>query len=1082
MANRANPNSAIAYLSVLLIILLSSVAYAVFSDSLMISGTASAKGTFDLEFQNATVVLAETEGIDEINTTAVISDDKNTLTVNVADISYPGAGATFSVDIANVGTIPAKVKSVIQTNIKGSGLAKITGLEQIGIDRPSIEAKEKYNLKFRVEWDPEITDEEYINNLLATEGDTVSFKLEIEYEQKTELFDGKASHDDVEQERPPILSGNPNPTYDVPTNLTGLIGQTLSEVRLPKGFSWNDPGNTVLTTLGMNIFEATYTPDDTENYAIVNDIDLLVMVYEKEGILAQTITPGDYGKNINYNVTVNGVLLNNWRVFYNDGKNVQIIYGDYLPNALVPEETGLTPVAKTKYNVNSSTRDKLINGLQTNTYWSEFAAITGSTAMGCPTYETITASFEQKYGISWNSNIAQTDSTGVYVPHNVSYDDCNSYWLASLYPGPDQYMYYVTYRGYLTYHHYTNIDVGVRPVITLPASATGRIGNSVVMDVEKVMPQYTVPEGLKANAGEVLSNIELPEGFTWNNPSESVGNIVGIKSFKATFTPENTVIYQTVKDIDINVEIIKSGTLSEILDGSDYGKLIDYTVEVNGKSYRWKILYSDSTKVQLIMADYLPQEDIPQTVLNNGLEKITEEGYTTYNVYSSVSRDILVNALTTGWDEFSNGLSGSEAVGAASKEIIEASFKTKYGKEWDQAIAIKDELYIPHPQDYNGASGYWLITPYTENNNNESQYYVFDRGMIIYNYYNNKYCAVRPVVTIPGNTSATIGDTVTLDKKRIPAYTVPSGLKATYGQTLSDVTLPQGFTWQDALNTSVGNVGTNIFSVKYTPVDTINYDEVPNLKLVLTVEKANPEVPEVIGLKAVVGDTLADVTLPEGFEWQEELTTSVGEAGLRKHKVIYTPADTEHYNIVKDIEVTIGVEKRTGKLAEIINGSDYGKAIDYSVEVNGIVYNDWEILYNDKTNVQIIMNDFLPHAGIPEEALNAGLQKVTSMGETPYNVYSDVSQGSLISGLTTGWDVFASGIGGEKAAGATTKDVLESSFKEKYGKNWDNSKAAEDSLYVTHGFDYYGCSGCWLNSPYDSADLWCLNAKRFFFL
>ncbi len=95
MANRINPNSAIVYLSIFLIIVLSSVAYAVLSDSLLVSGTASAKGTFDLEFQNATVVSEETDGVDENNTTAVISEKGNELTVNVADISFPGAGASI---------------------------------------------------------------------------------------------------------------------------------------------------------------------------------------------------------------------------------------------------------------------------------------------------------------------------------------------------------------------------------------------------------------------------------------------------------------------------------------------------------------------------------------------------------------------------------------------------------------------------------------------------------------------------------------------------------------------------------------------------------------------------------------------------------------------------------------------------------------------------------------------------------------------------------------------------------------------------------------------------------------------------
>ncbi len=78
-------------LMVLLIILLLIIAvgYAVFSETLTISGTANAKGTFDLEFQNAEIV--KNIGADVEKTTAEISVDKNTLTVNVADLAYPRA-------------------------------------------------------------------------------------------------------------------------------------------------------------------------------------------------------------------------------------------------------------------------------------------------------------------------------------------------------------------------------------------------------------------------------------------------------------------------------------------------------------------------------------------------------------------------------------------------------------------------------------------------------------------------------------------------------------------------------------------------------------------------------------------------------------------------------------------------------------------------------------------------------------------------------------------------------------------------------------------------------------------------------
>ena len=55
--------------------------------------------------------------------------------------------------------------------------------------------------------------------------------------------------------------------------------------------------------------------------------------------------------------------------------------------------------------------------------------------------------------------------------------------------------------------------------------------------------------------------------------------------------------------------------------------------------------------------------------------------------------------------------------------------------------------------------------------------------------------------------------------ERVPAgYTVPTGLKAVYGQILSDVKLPEGFSWEDP-SLSVGDPGENTFKCKYAAPD-----------------------------------------------------------------------------------------------------------------------------------------------------------------------------------------------------------------------------------------------------------------------
>ena len=76
--------------------------------------------------------------------------------------------------------------------------------------------------------------------------------------------------------------------------------------------------------------------------------------------------------------------------------------------------------------------------------------------------------------------------------------------------------------------------------------------------------------------------------------------------------------------------------------------------------------------------------------------------------------------------------------------------------------------------------------------------------------------------------------------KATPTYTVPTGLTAKYGQTLADVTLPDGWSWMDS-SESVGGASTAVktFQAKFTPKDTKNYNTVENIELEVTVNKAD---------------------------------------------------------------------------------------------------------------------------------------------------------------------------------------------------------------------------------------------------
>ncbi|MBR3965574.1 MAG: Ig-like domain-containing protein [Clostridia bacterium] len=124
--------------------------------------------------------------------------------------------------------------------------------------------------------------------------------------------------------------------------------------------------------------------------------------------------------------------------------------------------------------------------------------------------------------------------------------------------------------------------------------------------------------------------------------------------------------------------------------------------------------------------------------------------------------------------------------------------------------------------------------------------------------------------TVTDNSVSSDGSTlsfkVTFPKtadKDVPICIAPTGLTATYGQKLSDITIvnPAGntegtWTWAEPA-TLVGNVGINTFKATFTPINTDNYATVENIDITITVKE------KVISVTGVALDKTT-ATLTEG--------------------------------------------------------------------------------------------------------------------------------------------------------------------------------------------------------------------------
>ena len=85
--------------------------------------------------------------------------------------------------------------------------------------------------------------------------------------------------------------------------------------------------------------------------------------------------------------------------------------------------------------------------------------------------------------------------------------------------------------------------------------------------ITQATPEFTVPTGLTGVKGNFLSSITLPAGFTWNNPSELL--TAGTHTYKATYTPTDTINYKTVTDIEISVVVKNKFVLSGVVNGGN---------------------------------------------------------------------------------------------------------------------------------------------------------------------------------------------------------------------------------------------------------------------------------------------------------------------------------------------------------------------------------------------------------------------------------------------------------------------------------------------------------------------------------
>ena len=273
------------------------------------------------------------------------------------------------------------------------------------------------------------------------------------------------------------------------------------------------------------------------------------------------------------------------------------------------------------------------------------------------------------------------------------------------------------------------------------------------------------------------------------------------------------------------------------------------------------------------------------------------------------------------------------------------------------------------------------------------------------------YFFARVTETAEHQAKASDGTSVTVADKEMPTCTAPSGVTATYGQTLSEITLtnPGGNTdgtwsWMDGTQ-SVGNVGEKTFKAKFTPTDTSTYQTVSNIDVTV---KVNPK---------SITPTIADISDQEYTG--SAITPTVTVTGDGKTLVKDTDYTVDYSNNTNKGTATVTVKAKSGSNYTFSNVTKnftiVGKAGkitfadgSYNIPYDGAVVtagtSDTDLIYTYVGDGSVTVKWYADNSGSKGSELSGGAPKdagiywigVSATAGTNYGAVAEVTHSFTI--------------------------------------------------------------------------------------
>lgn len=409
------------------------------------------------------------------------------------------------------------------------------------------------------------------------------------------------------------------PDCSITNGITGTYGDTIGDIELPKRdngvFTWNEDLSEFTGEPGSHNYSLKFTPNDTDNYEIVDNILVTVEIFQKnisEAFITGIEDAVYCEQAIVYEpvLTINGTVLEKDKDYTiefsnntNAGTAMVLMKGINHYTGSVQENFTIKK-ADPDYGeigiLNAVYRDCLgdiqLPQRDNGSFIWEYNQSMSVGTVGTNTSYAVRFVPDDKSNYNTIRNIPVEIKVEKKDISLVSFSDMK----AKTYTGEEQTQnlyvkdgevklvkdkdYIVTYEN--------NVNAGVAKV-TIKGVDNYKGQQQMEFNIEKAVPEYPKLSTLNATYKDTLSQIELPEDengtFTFMEDKDTLVGEVGVNTFYVKYEPKDTGNYRTVENIPVIVKVqpldLSTATILGVEDGYATGREVKpkVTVEFQGK-------------------------------------------------------------------------------------------------------------------------------------------------------------------------------------------------------------------------------------------------------------------------------------------------------------------------------------------------------------------------------------------------------------------------------------------------------------------------------------------------------------------